>query len=472
MAGYVEAFSRVASGCTPHPYQERVAERLSQRRHLVVRAPTGAGKTLAVLAPFLLDRERIGVRGMIYVLPLRTLVEAVYAEAVALGEPRGLRVVMQTGERADAEFFHDADIVVTTFDQLLSGLLCEPYGLSSKLWNINAAAMAGKLIVFDEFHLMGPAEAFVTALFGAEMFRDLFVSVWMTATATSPLTGRIKSCLNAVEVELSPTEQEALFEGRGISRRLRTHWEDRLTAQEILRYRDLRTLVVVNTVGRAQALYGDLADAGCEPLLLHSRFFSDDRKKKQSRLKNERLIIATQVIEAGVDISSDVLLTEVAPVNSLMQRAGRCARFRGESGTVHVYSAASHLPYERSALEDAMRIVVDTDRLNPAICARWVEDAHVNSDRRALAGFTGDVEKRKQLIKGHVIRKGSQGAAAFIRPGGDTVRVFVLEDTTNVRPQERQAIQLYRSSVAKFESRAWIYDGDSWVAGSNRWLHV
>ena len=48
---------------------------------------------------------------MIYVLPLRTLVEAVYEEAQALAEPRDFKVRMQTGERADAEFFHDADII-------------------------------------------------------------------------------------------------------------------------------------------------------------------------------------------------------------------------------------------------------------------------------------------------------------------------------------------------------------------------
>lgn len=154
------------------------------------------------------------VGGLIYVLPLRTLVEAVYEEARQLAEPRGLTVAMQTGERADAEFFHDADIIVTTFDQLLSGLLCDPYGLSSKLWNINAAAIAGKLVVFDEFHLMEPDRAFVSALFGAQLFKDLCISVWMTATATSVLMELICKTLGAVQVPLSSDEEAKLFEGR------------------------------------------------------------------------------------------------------------------------------------------------------------------------------------------------------------------------------------------------------------------
>ena len=62
-----------------------------------------------------------------------------------------------------------------------------PYGLSDRLHNINAAAIAGALVVFDEFHLMPAQKAFLTAVAGLRLFRDLCQSVWMTATATEPL---------------------------------------------------------------------------------------------------------------------------------------------------------------------------------------------------------------------------------------------------------------------------------------------
>jgi CRISPR-associated endonuclease/helicase Cas3 len=464
---YANEFATVVPGKKPHCYQKLAAEHLFQRRHLIIRAPTGAGKTLSVLVPFLVDRGAIGVRGMIYVLPLRTLAEAIYKEACDLGEPRGFTVAMQTGECADAEFFHSADIIVTTFDQLLSGLLCEPYGLSTRLWNINAAAMAGKLIVFDEFHLMGPAEAFVTALFGVGMFKDLCVSVWMTATATSPLTDRIRASLNAVEVELSPVERTALFEGRNISRSLRASWDCRLTAEEVLKYRDFRVLVVVNTVGRAQGLFEDLERAQCSALLLHSRFFPDDRRDKQRLLKGARLIVATQVIEAGIDISSEVLLTEIAPVNALVQRAGRCARFAGESGTVCVYGVPSRYPYAQSDLDATATIVSNTDSLNPATCADWVERAHKEADKAAISGYTDLVDARRDLIKGHVIGDSPPGASEYIRPGNDTIRVFILSNPASVEPQTRQALQLYRQKVGPFQNQAWTYEGDSWLAGGD-----
>ena len=329
--------------------------------------------------------------------------------------------------------------------------------------------MAGKLVVFDEFHLMGPEKAFTSAVMGAEMFKDLCVSVWMTATATSPLTGKIKSYLNAVEVELSPDERTDLFQGRGISRSLRIHWGEYLTAAEILKFREQRVLVVANTVKRARQLFDDLENAGCPPLLLHSRFFSDDRSAKQKLLRETRprLVVATQVIEAGVDMSSDVLLTEIAPVNSLVQRAGRCARFKGESGTVHVFDVPSRLPYAEEQLKLARSTIQDTDSLNPETCAAWVELAHVASDARAVRGFDNLIADRRDLIKGHITGVVNPGAAAFIRESGDTVRVFILDNPAGVKPQERQAIQLYRSNVRSMQNQARAYDGEKWIEGGD-----
>ena len=91
--------------------------------------------------------------------------------------------------------------------------------------------------------------------------------------------------------------------------------------------------------------------------LLHARFFKQDRQSKESELqdllgpraKGPAILIATQVIEAGMDISCDHLHTELCPMNSLVQRAGRCARFPHETGIVHVYNLPdepnSWLPY-------------------------------------------------------------------------------------------------------------------------------
>jgi CRISPR-associated endonuclease/helicase Cas3 len=110
--------------------------------------------------------------------------------------------------------------------------------------------------------------------------------------------------------------------------------------------------VIVNTVKRACALFDELkkkADRDpntSEPrlVLLHSRFRPEDRKKQVddalAEIKPDQpgtIVVSTQVIEAGVDISATTLFTELAPWASLVQRFGRCNRRGKENDNARVY---------------------------------------------------------------------------------------------------------------------------------------
>jgi CRISPR-associated endonuclease/helicase Cas3 len=102
------------------------------------------------------------------------------------------------------------------------------------------------------------------------------------------------------------------------------------------------TLIIVNTVDRATRLFdllrkrSDLANTHIK--LIHSRFRPIERETWQEFLtqrdQSRRILVSTQVVEAGVDLSACVLYTELAPWASLVQRFGRCARYPGESGKV------------------------------------------------------------------------------------------------------------------------------------------
>lgn len=102
------------------------------------------------------------------------------------------------------------------------------------------------------------------------------------------------------------------------------------------------TLVIVNTVDRATKLFDLLSkQAGLNDVpikLIHSRFRPYERQQWTEFLSQKdnarRILVATQVVEAGVDLSASVLYTELAPWASLVQRFGRCARYPGESGQV------------------------------------------------------------------------------------------------------------------------------------------
>lgn len=107
-----------------------------------------------------------------------------------------------------------------------------------------------------------------------------------------------------------------------------------------------RVLVVLNTVEKAQEVYENLCvtleekqkgNLRQKTWLLHSRFTLEDRRKKEETLKEEfpnpkkdndgaKILVATQVVEASLDIDADVLFTELAPMDSLVQRMGRVLR--------------------------------------------------------------------------------------------------------------------------------------------------
>src|SRR5690606_5188209 len=92
-----------------------------------------------------------------------------------------------------------------------------------------------------------------------------------------------------------------------------------------------------------------IGDWETELCLLHSQFLKTDRDDKEAWIKKEfgksqseyqgppLILVATQVIEVGVDATCDVMHTELAPASSILQRAGRCARRENEQGKVYVY---------------------------------------------------------------------------------------------------------------------------------------
>jgi len=485
MAASTFVFEELFGGFPPRPYQERVRVALMARRNVVLRAPTGAGKTLAVVAPFLADRERIGVRRLIYCLPMRTLVQTIHAEIRKLAGDK-LDVRVQTGEQPDDPLF-EADITVCTYDQLLSGLLGGPYGLPTKLYNINCAAAAGCLVVFDEFHLMDVSLAFATATELMKRWGDLCVSVWMTATATSPLVDHLAVHLKATTLDLSGEEQSALFEGYGIKRTV-CKVDRELDADAIWAERHRKVLVVVNTVRRAQELYlavrakFEVAGVSTESLcLFHSRFFSGDRTEKRKWILghfgkgcvNPAICIATQVIEAGVDISADVLLTELCPINSLAQRAGRCGRWANETGEVRVFQVARALPYDSNESSRTWDLLAHGQSLDPASVAALVQEVHAASDKRVeTAGAMRSVEDQLKMA---VERSKESNASRLIRKSdADQYPVIVANDPSGRKGRDFEPLVVRGAALLKAigeDATYWIYDPeleDLWKPGKGK----
>ncbi|MDI6816615.1 MAG: CRISPR-associated helicase Cas3' [Actinomycetota bacterium] len=432
---FLETFRKItkhekSKGFDPYPYQVRVADAVMAGRNVLLIAPTGSGKTWAAVAPFIharLNGAGAGDRAafadrLIYALPLRTLASSLHADVVkaaraAFGEEHvvvsgkerdyrrrdRLYITIQTGEAQDDPLFN-GDIIFTTIDQLLSSYINVPLSLPRKLSNINAGALIGAQIVLDEFHLLEEGKSLSTAIEMVDRLRGLASVLIMTATLSNLGCARLASIIDAHQIELEEAERLKL---PAESKRQRD-WRfvgAPLDASSILSAHKQRTIVLCNTVNRAQDMYLGIKNAApkdTDVLLLHSRFYPDDRGQKEAEIirrfgkaaqaKGDSIIlVTTQVIEAGMDISCDVLHTEIAPANSLVQRAGRCARYGG-AGEVIIYEL---LEADKTAPYD-MKLVCKTRDVLPqeqtamdfAIERRLIDSVHGVPETGFLDGFS------------------------------------------------------------------------------------
>lgn len=294
-----------------------------------------------------------------------------------------VHLLMGGEERTDWSHWPERDaVLIGTQDMLLSRALNRGYASRRQRWPIEFGLLNNDCLwVFDEVQLQGPGlatglqlEAFRSAqgngkrYFGTEM---PCVSWYMSATASRRMLvsrewreGDGDRRPSTFIFELSPNERSDT-EGILGRRRLATKrlepqqtWtlSDPDAAQRILtRHQQMlisltgaspgiprRTLIICNTVKRAMELYTALQTAmngktEAALVLLHSRFRPVDRELQQNRLKDSldpqagQIVVATQVVEAGVDLSSAILWTEIAPLPSIVQRLGRLNR-AGEFG--------------------------------------------------------------------------------------------------------------------------------------------
>ena len=305
---------------------------------------------------------------------MRTLVEQTLARIVQQRDRLGagdVAVYQLIGGVVERDWIdhpeHDA-VLVGTLDQLLSRALMRGYGESRFRWPIDFGLLhADALWVMDEVQLFGEALATSTQLEG---LRRRFppapvpaATCWMSATVDPAWLASADHQQPTDVLELSEADREGPLRARlqAVKTLQRVGTVDAPTVAAAHRPGTL-TLVVLNTVAQAQALHRGLSRRGATDarlLLLHSRFRPPDRRRLAAELTaplppEGRIVVATQVVEAGVDVSAATLVTEAAPWASLVQRFGRCNR-RGEIEGARVLWAPPERadPYEAGAIDAA-----------------------------------------------------------------------------------------------------------------------
>jgi len=379
MEQYISFYHNL-TGFAPYSYQKRVAELLLAGKNVILSVPTGAGKTWASVIPFLFAQQNClntFPQKMIYSLPLRTLANSIYADVKDILKKKEFEKIssIQTGEYCDDIYF-EKQIIFSTIDQTLSNFLCFPLPLSQRQANINAGSLVGSYLVFDEFHLLDPKLSMATSLGMLNILSNLCRVCIMTATLTDDYIQFIKDKFgfDVVSIKDFPEDIEKIKSlkpaiDKSVKKSITVFSDKTINVNDIASKHKNKTIVICNRVERTQQIYNDLITSlekdnnqkiSRENIIcLHSRFFDKDRKNKELKLKQlfgkgsseNAILISTQVIEAGMDISCDVMHTEISPINSFLQRAGRCARFENEYGEVFVYDILDLDEKEKILLE-------------------------------------------------------------------------------------------------------------------------
>lgn len=359
----------------PHVFFPHQNEASETRGHLLLIAPTGSGKTESALMWAAHQfSEQQGQPPLFYVLPFKASLNAMQSrlincltaedaseskrsEYVTLQHSSALQVLYhqlmeRSGNVAEAERLarqqRDLARLHATPVRVLSPfqLLRAAYQLKGHeaLWTDAARGV----FIFDEIHAYEPQKLARILEMLQFLVNKLGARVCvMTATMPAPVRNSVESVLNNPRVVTAAPETFAQFRRHRLVLNDSELVSDATLSQIVERTQQGQSvLVVATTVARAQQIQLALrqrVSASCLVDLLHSRFTTEDRSTKEQKirqlvstsLKGKRtrqvVLVATQVVEVSLDIDFDVLFSDPAPLECLVQRFGRINRSRRKS---------------------------------------------------------------------------------------------------------------------------------------------
>lgn len=427
MQSALEAYQQFAN-FKPNPMQEKLFTCIANKDlnpALLLKAPTGSGKTEAVLIPSLESGRRLFL-----IFPSRSLVDdqirrcEEYLERASKKINKSYALVVDTGAESQRTVFtkgereehgrrhlYDGDVILTTFDKFLYRFF--GFGEPNKSYifpfRIHHSGERENLFCFDEVHAYDQV-AFVNfeQLIKALYKEDLDVVVM---TATMPDTYQ-KSLDFLDKVDYTTVVNQQRLEevqSRPFPNKVIRHIaaKPKKVRDEICAYisqqckSDKRTIVTIETIEDIVPVYQYMKErnGGENIFLYHGRLSNPQRKKVYSKLKDLEdkkdegyLLFTTSAIEVGCDLDANLLITELCNPDSLIQRAGRCNR-RGNTPDAEIVVVGNKIrPFLSILSEDNeaayLQILKDQsqDGFNPNDILRFLEH-EPHSDYRAEVLF-------------------------------------------------------------------------------------
>jgi CRISPR-associated endonuclease/helicase Cas3 len=345
-----------------------------QKQHTFVKAPTGAGKT-----DFLLKRCRGRV---FYTLPFQASINAMFERI-----KNDLREVVD-----DIRLLHSTSRLVIEGDKFEEKVIQDKFGASIKVLTPHQLAsivfgtrgfeailfdVKGCDIILDEIHTYSDIiQAIVLKIVEILHAEGCRIHIG-TATMPSVLEKQILKILEVENIQIVSIPDQILDTfNRHIVHKSNSFEELFPIISQAIKEKQ-KILVVCNRVNNAQFIFSQIKETypDIPRMLIHSRFKRIDRNKLETNLKevynesNEAcIVVSTQVVEVSLDISFDLMITETAPIDALIQRFGRINRKRNEA-TIGKYKAVyviappankkDCLPYSAEVLQRSFEVLPD-----------------------------------------------------------------------------------------------------------------
>jgi CRISPR-associated endonuclease/helicase Cas3 len=305
----------------------------------ILTAPTGSGKTETALLWLQNQIQNFGNGRVFYILPFTASINAMF-ERLDKKIPQKIGLIHGKLSSYLENKFEDDDLIdekrikeiKEQFQSLVTPFkVTTPFQLLKNIFALKGFEKgifewAGSYFIFDEIHAYNPkvfAQIIVLLEFATKYLNvKTFI---MTATLPEFMKKELRDAIGTFEAIQANQELYEKFNRHKIE--IKTgKLDDNIDKIQSSIDNGKKVLVVCNTVKQSQIVYKTL---DCQDkVLLHSAFNAIDRNQKEELLfnKNINLLVGTQAIEVSLDIDYDIIFSEPAPLDALIQRFGRVNR--------------------------------------------------------------------------------------------------------------------------------------------------